>query len=66
MPGIVRPRLAALLAEVRAAARMPWNSQEERVNATLFHNMANWLPPEERNTLRAEFLMELARLRAAS
>ena len=58
----VRPRLASLLAEVRSAERMPWDAQRTQVNVLLFHNMANWLPPEERECLRAEFRAELERL----
>ena len=64
MAPIVRPRLAALLAEARAAARMPWDAQRAEVNAVIFHQMANWLPPEERDELRAAFQSELGRLRA--
>jgi len=61
----VRPRLAALLFEAQNAVRMPWNEQRTRVNALMFHNMANWLPPEERDTLRAQFVRELRRLGGA-
>ncbi len=64
MAPIVRPRLAALLAEARAATRMPWDAQNTEVNAIIFHQMANWLPPEERDEMRAAFLAELDRLRA--
>ena len=60
-----RQRLTALLAEARAAARMPWDPQKAEVNALIFHHMANWLPAGERDTLRTEFRAELARLRAA-
>lgn len=58
----VRPRLAAMLAEARAADEVPWTPQRTRVVAMLFHNMANWLPPEEREAKRAEFVIELTRL----
>jgi len=61
----VRPRLHALLAEARAAARTPWSEQDTRVNAIVFHNMANWLPEAEREALRAAFRAELDRLSAA-
>ncbi len=60
----VRARLHALLGTARAAAKMPWEPQRERVNALLFHNMANWLPEAERDDLRAAFTAELDRLRA--
>jgi len=39
--------------------------QRTRVNAMLFHNMANWLPEAERDSLRAVFLCELERLQGA-
>lgn len=64
MQSLVRPRLAALLAEARAAQRIPWDAQATLVNRTLFHQMANWLPEPERDRLRADFLAELARLSA--
>ncbi len=62
-PEAIRARL--LLETARAAAKMPWEPQRERVNALLFHNMANWLPEPERDALRAAFTIELDRLRAA-
>jgi hypothetical protein len=65
MMAMVRPKLAALLAEARAAERMPWTAQVAEVNALLFHNMANWLPAEEKESLRAAFRAELARLKSA-
>ena len=60
----VRPRLAALLAEARAAAENPWTAERTRVHAHIFHNMANWLPAAERDALRAAFVAELIRLGA--
>lgn len=65
MEAAVRPRLSRLLAEARAASRMPWDEQRVGVHAELFHNMANWLPAAERDALRAAFEKELERLRAA-
>lgn len=62
----VRPRLLALLAEARAAARMPWPPREAETKAMLFHNMANWLPEAEREALRAAFRAEMERLAAAA
>ncbi len=64
MVAFVRPKLAALLAEARGASRMPWTAQVAEVNAIIFHNMANWLPPEERDALRSAFREEFARLKA--
>ena len=39
MEAMVRPRLTAMLAELRGADRMPWDVQKERVNRILFPQM---------------------------
>lgn len=65
-PEAIRTRLHDLLTTVRTATRMPWDAQRERVNATLFHQMANWLPERERDDLREQFARELARLRESA
>jgi hypothetical protein len=62
MERMTRPRLSALLEEARQADSLPWDEQRTRVNALLFHNMANWLPVSERDSLRAAFVRELERL----
>jgi hypothetical protein len=64
-PAAIRARLLALLGAARAATRMPWPAQEAEVNATIFPQMAQWLPEPERAELRAAFAAEMARLRAA-
>ena len=64
-PEAIRARLHALLATARAADRMPWPQQKAEVNEILFRQMANWLPEPERDELRAAFVVELERLRAA-
>jgi hypothetical protein len=61
---VIRARLSALLTTAQAAERLPWDPQRARVNALLFHNMANWLPPGERDDLRAAFAQQLKRLGA--
>ena len=61
----IRQRLQALLVTARSAERMPWDASRARVNALLFHNMANWLPQPERDALRTAFAQEIARLRSA-
>ena len=43
----------------------PWPPQRAEVNAILFHQMAGWLPEDEREELRAAFRAELARLAEA-
>lgn len=65
MAATARQRLEALLGEAREAVRLPWDAQKAEVNALIFHNMASWLPIEERDALRAAFWAELARLHAA-
>jgi hypothetical protein len=62
----IRRRLDALLTTAREADCLPWDAQRTRVNALIFHNMANWLPAAERDALRSAFAEELARLRARS
>ena len=62
MQARVRPKLAALLAEARAASTIPWTEERTRVHGIMFHNMANWLPEPERSELRTAFVAELARL----
>ncbi len=57
-----RARLTALLAELRAANANPWTRQRTEVHQILFRQMSNWLPPDERARLCAEFHRELQRL----
>ncbi len=61
-----RKRLGELLAEARAAERMPWLPQKEGLYETIFPQMCEWLPEEEREPMRAAFRTELERLRRAS
>lgn len=64
-PETVRPRLLTLLREVQEAETMPWRPTHLRAMELVFHNMANWLPADERDRLRAGFAAEIARLRAS-
>ncbi len=64
-PDDIRRRLTSLLSMARAAEHMPWDQRRARVNALLFHNMANWLPALERDAFRAAFTEEMERLRGA-
>lgn len=62
-PAAIRLRLHLMLAEVRAVQKgSPWSPETTRLNQQLFPQMANWLPPEERDQLRLEFEIELKRL----
>ncbi len=64
-PDEVRAELLQILAEARAAQRMPWAPDRVSLYRTIFPQMTNWLPEEEGAQLRFEFETELARLEAA-
>jgi hypothetical protein len=64
-PEEVRAELIDILAKARAAPQVPWPAKEVSYWRTVFPQMANWLPEEEANRLRAEFAAEVARLQAA-
>ena len=64
-PEMIRARLQALLQTVRNANEMPWQASRTRTQEHLFHNMANWLPEQERDALRSAFTAEMERLRQA-
>lgn len=61
----VRARLHKILAEARAAERLPWDADQLLVYRSIFPQMAGWLPQEEGAQLRFEFDTELTRLKAA-
>lgn len=66
-PAKIRRKLLAMLADLRASEEgSPWPYETTRLNKVLFPQMANWLPEEERERLRAEFRTELERLDLAS
>lgn len=58
----IRPRLAAALASARAAPAQPWSEHDARFWRTVFPRMADWLPKDEADALRAAFGRELNRL----
>ncbi|MDE2135644.1 MAG: hypothetical protein KGJ49_13735 [Alphaproteobacteria bacterium] len=64
-PDKVRSRLHKILAEARAAQKLPWEPTTVTLYRTIFPQMSNWLPEEEAAQLRFEFDAELARLEAA-
>ncbi len=64
-PEDVRARLHKILAEARAAAKLPWDQDKLLVYRTIFPQMAGWLPEDEAAQLRFEFDTEMARLKAA-
>ena len=64
-PDKVRERLHKILAEARAAKKLPWEPDRASLYRTIFPHMAGWLPHEEAAQLRFEFDTEMARLAAA-
>src|SRR4051812_47155728 len=62
----VREKMLTMLAQLRAADRMPWPERKARINEVIFPQMANWLPDDEANQFRFEFAQELERLRQAA
>jgi hypothetical protein len=64
-PDEVRTELLRILAEVRAADKLPWEPRKASVYRTIFPQMTLWLPEEEGAQLRLEFDQEMERLKAA-
>src|SRR6266496_2408054 len=64
-PDSVRAELYKILAEARAAQKLPWEPKTVRLYRTIFPQMTNWLPEEEGAQLRFEFETEIKRLEAA-
>lgn len=64
-PDEIRVRLHKILAEARAAEKLPWDADKVLVYRTIFPHMAGWLPEAEAAQLRFEFDTEMARLIAA-
>lgn len=64
-PDKVRAQLQKILAEARAAEKLPWDADKVLLYRTIFPHMAGWLPEEEAAQLRFEFDTEMARLKAA-
>ncbi len=65
-PSEARRRLLGMLAEARAADRLPWSERETETLEILFPQMAGWLPEDESAQLRFEFAAEIERLRRAA
>ena len=64
-PDKVRARLHKILAEARAAEKLPWDRDQLLVYRTIFPRMTDWLPEQEAAQLRFQFDAELVRLKAA-
>jgi hypothetical protein len=65
-PETIRARLHATMALLRDAFEMPWEPLRARTQEFLFTNMTEWLPQEERDSLRREFAAQMSRLRATA
>ena len=59
----VRARLEKLLAEARAAERMPWEPSQLSLYRLIFPQMTLWLSEDEALQYRMAFDQELRRLR---
>lgn len=64
-PDTVRAELFKMLAEARAASKMPWERKTAKLYQTIFPQMSNWLPEEEAAQLRLAFEGEMERLKGA-
>jgi hypothetical protein len=64
-PDSVRAELYKILAEARAAQKLPWEPKTVLLYRTIFPQMTNWLPDDEGAQLRFEFEAEIRRLEAA-
>lgn len=64
-PEKVRARLRKILAEARAADRIPWGPGRLSLYRVIFPQMTQALPDDEGAQLRFEFETELERLKAA-
>ena len=62
----VRAEVHKVLEKARIAKEMPWTAKEVAFWKTVFPQMTNWLPEEERELVRSAFWEEINRLEAAS
>jgi len=53
--GSVRPRLEAVLQQLRDGSASRWSEAERRRWSIVFPQMCEWLPASERESKRAEF-----------
>ncbi len=62
----VRAEVNKVLEKARIAKEMPWTAKEVAFWKTVFPQMTNWLPEEQREQVRSAFWEEINRLEAAS
>ena len=60
----VRPRLEAVLRQLRDGSSTKWSDAERRRWTVVFPQMSEWLPPDERTGLNEEFKRLIANLDA--
>jgi hypothetical protein len=61
----IRAELTAILDAVRSAdGAAPWDARTFRYHKTVFPQMTNWLPENEREMMRVSFANAVARLEA--
>ena len=65
-PETIRARMLGIIATARAAQTMPFTPRDLRSHLAMFPYMAEWLPGGEGDRLLAEFMAEIARLKAAA
>jgi hypothetical protein len=59
----IRAELIEILAQARdATSGPPWDERTFQYHKTVFPQMANWLPAEERDQLRFEFARQVERI----
>jgi hypothetical protein len=59
----IRQELNEILAQARGATSgPPWDERTFQYHKTVFPQMANWLPEDERDQLRFEFAQEVERI----
>jgi hypothetical protein len=63
-PDKVRRRLERILAEARAAQKMPWDYSQQSLYRGIFPDMTRYLPDEEGEQYRVAFEKEWERLKA--
>lgn len=61
----VRAEVNKVLEKARIAKDMPWTAKEVAFWKTVFPQMTNWLPEDEREQVRAAFWEEINRLEAS-
>ena len=62
----VREKMRFMLETARRAETMPWPPRKAKIYETIFPQMADWLPDDERDQFRLEFSQELERLKLAA